>query len=414
MYGRFNQQQQQQQVMADYLCPPRPSLCPPRTLLKNTSTTTFVKNNGHTKKKDVAGRSTIPMGSDPAATPPQPGGAPAQQQQRFSFDPYNPRNVMITQTEVVCLLKTYGFQENFRLQNFNLFKRAFVHRSYVRRPALENLRNGVLLASKPDDCLALFKKSNERLEFIGDGLLELITKFYLYRRFPKENEGFMTEKKIALVKNESIGKIALEMGLHKWFVISKHAEQKHTRTNLRKLGCLFEAFLGALFLECNKIAVRDDDSLFHDVFLSGPGFQMVQIFVESVFEKHVNWMNLIHDDDNYKNILQVIIQKEFKVTPEYADMQLLDGGGGCGGAGAWDEDEFHMGVFLVVGYTTLDLHRTLLSNQQRLRTMEEFASLRDVHGSGNIILLLGKASHKNKKKAEQLACKEALDKLGCN
>jgi len=49
----------------------------------------------------------------------------------------------------------------------------------------------------------------------------------------------MTEKKIELVKNESIGKIAYEMGLHRWYVLSKHAESKQTRTNLKKLGCLF-------------------------------------------------------------------------------------------------------------------------------------------------------------------------------
>ena len=46
-----------------------------------------------------------------------------------------------------------------------------------------------------------------------------------YRRFPKENEGFMTEKKIALVKNESIGRMAYEMGLNKWYIISANAEE---------------------------------------------------------------------------------------------------------------------------------------------------------------------------------------------
>ena len=79
-----------------------------------------------------------------------------------------------------------------------------------------------------------------------------LTKLYLYKRFPKENEGFMTVKKIALIKNETIGKIALEMGLHKWYILSNHAEQKQTRTNLKKLGCLFEAFIGAMFLDLNK------------------------------------------------------------------------------------------------------------------------------------------------------------------
>ena len=109
--------------------------------------------------------------------------------------------------------------------------------------------------------MKLRTKSNERLEFLGDGVLECITKYYLYRRFPKENEGFMTEKKIALVKNESIGKMAYEMGLNKWYVLSSNAEEKKTRTNLKKFGCLFEAFLGALFLDFNKIEVNDEQRL---------------------------------------------------------------------------------------------------------------------------------------------------------
>jgi len=119
----------------------------------------------------------------------------------------------------------------------------------LKRPNLQNIQENITITERPFNCLELSTKSNERLEFLGDGVLECITKYYLYRRFPKENEGFMTEKKIALVKNESIGKLALEMGLHKWYIISKHAEEKKTRTNLKKLGCLFEAFLGALFLD---------------------------------------------------------------------------------------------------------------------------------------------------------------------
>ena len=63
----------------------------------------------------------------------------------------------------------------------------------------------------------------------------------------------MTEKKIALVKNEAIGKLALEMGLHKYYIISKHAEEKKTRTNLKNLGCLFESFLRCIFLDFNKM-----------------------------------------------------------------------------------------------------------------------------------------------------------------
>ena len=157
------------------------------------------------------------------------------------FNPYNSNNVEITLNQVQSILTKYGVPG--KVHNMSLYKRAFVHKSYTKRPQLYNLQEKITITEQPIDCLPLHTKSNERLEFLGDGVLECITKYYLYRRFPKENEGFMTEKKIALVKNEAIGKLALEMGLHKYYIISKHAEEKKTRTNLKKLGCLFESFL---------------------------------------------------------------------------------------------------------------------------------------------------------------------------
>ena len=123
----------------------------------------------------------------------------------YIFDPYNPLNKQIQESDIEQILKNYGIDVS--VANLELYKRAFIHRSYIKRPNLENEINNVVIVPKPEDCLPLYTKSNERLEFVGDGVLECITKYYLYRRFPKENEGFMTEKKIALVKNESIGKI---------------------------------------------------------------------------------------------------------------------------------------------------------------------------------------------------------------
>ena len=160
------------------------------------------------------------------------------------FNPFNNVNREITQNEIVGLLNQYNiFVNPF---NIKIYQRAFVHRSYTKRPTLENNASKIILASQPEDCLPLKTKSNERLEFLGDGILEAITKYYLYKRFPKADEGFMTEKKIALVKNEHIGKLAYDIGLQKWFILSRHAEEKKTRTNLKKLGCLFEAFIGAI------------------------------------------------------------------------------------------------------------------------------------------------------------------------
>ena len=119
-----------------------------------------------------------------------------------------------------------------KVHNLNLYKRAL--RASVpmsKGPHLENMARGITLVKQPDECLSLKTKSNERLEFLGDGVLELITKYYLYRRFPKENEGFMTEKKIALVKNESIGKMAYEMGLNHWYVSLQKMQKKKKNTH---------------------------------------------------------------------------------------------------------------------------------------------------------------------------------------
>jgi dsRNA-specific ribonuclease len=203
------------------------------------------------------------------------------------FNPYNPLNSEIRLSDVQSILTKYGIPA--KVYNMELYRRAFIHRSYTNRPEFENLQQNITIVERPSDCMPLSTKSNERLEFVGDGVTELITKFLLYRRFPKEDEGFMTEKKIALVKNEAIGKIALEMGLHKWLILSRHAEEKKIRTNLKKLGCLFESFLGAVFLDFNKIKVKDDDKWFDNVFITGPGFKMAKKFVENIFEKHVDW-----------------------------------------------------------------------------------------------------------------------------
>jgi len=308
------------------------------------------------------------------------------------FNPYNPLNVEITLSDVQSILTKYGIPPV--VNNLTLYKRAFVHRSYTKRPHFENAIQNITIVEKPEDCLPLKSKSNERLEFLGDGDLELVIKYYLYRRFPKENEGFMTEKKIAIVKNEAIGKIALEMQLQKWLILSKHAEEKKIRTNLKKLGCLFESFVGALFLDYNKISVKDEEKWFQNVFVTGPGFQMCQKFIENVFEKHIDWISLIKNDDNYKNILQVKIQKEFKVTPHYIEIENDA------------ELGYKMGVYLCLGQTIHSVNHTEALSIYELKTFKNVQEYVATHGK--IFLFMGEGQHKIKRKAEQIACNKAL------
>jgi dsRNA-specific ribonuclease len=311
------------------------------------------------------------------------------------FNPYNPLNVEITLNDVQSILTKYGAPGI--VKNIELYKRAFVHRSYTKRPQLENLQQNITIVDRPSDCMPLKTKSNERLEFLGDGILELVTKYYLYRRFPKENEGFMTEKKIAIVKNEAIGKIAMEMHLNKWLILSKHAEEKKIRTNLKKLGCLFESFLGALFLDFNKINIKDEEGWFQNVFVTGPGFQIAQKFVENIFERHINWIALIQNDDNYKNILQVKIQKEFKVTPHYLEIEHdLENG-------------YKMGVFLCIGQAVYNFKPRDAIHIDRLKTFQAINEY--IQKYEKVFIYLGEGQHKIKRKAEQIACYEALQKI---
>jgi|TARA_A100001015_G_scaffold286795_1_gene355885 dsRNA-specific ribonuclease len=311
------------------------------------------------------------------------------------FNPFNELNKEITISEVQTILNNYGVVGT--VNNIELYKRAFAHCSYTKRPALENQAENIIIVDRPSNCMPLKSKSNERLEFLGDGVLECITKYYLYRRFPKEDEGFMTEKKIALVKNEHIGKLAREMGLHKWYIISKHAEEKNIRTNTKKLGCLFEAFLGALFLDFNKIEIHDEDKWFDNIFVTGPGFQMSQIFVEKIFENHVDWTELISNDDNYKNQLQVLLQKEFKKTPDYMIIsQDL-------------EEGYTMGVYLCLGQHIYDQEHTMATPFTNFKTLKNISET--VEQDKKVFIFFGKGTHKIKKKAEQIACEKALNSI---
>ena len=283
------------------------------------------------------------------------------------LNPYNEKNVLIKEEDIESILRTFDIYH--KVVDMNLWNRAFVNSSYIKQPNMNYV-------SCPYNCIELKQSSNERLEFIGDGILEMITKYYLYKRFPDADEGFMTEKKINLVKNDHIGKLAYKLGLHKWLLLSKQSEEKKNRCNYKKLGCLFESFLGALFLDTNE--TKDE------TFLMGNGTHYCQLFIENVYNALVDWNEILENDDNYKNIFQVKIQKEFKCTPEYKIIHQ-------------DEElRYTMGVYLCLGNdncVSFDL----------LKSLDNIKSSNNIH--------FGTGVHKIKKKAEQLACLDALKKI---
>jgi len=276
--------------------------------------------------------------------------------QEYVFSPKNPMNKIISLETVQSILTNHGIPSPLR--HMETYTQAFTHNSYCKRLFDRPVR----IEDVPE--LPIRSVSNERLEFLGDGILECVTKYYLYRRFPREQEGFMTEKKIALVKNEAIGKLAMDIGLHEWYVMSSYSEDKNLRSNLKKIGCLFEAFVGAIFLDYQEL-----------------GFSYATMFIETVFEKYIDWTELLLCDDNYKNILQVKIQKEFKVTPEYIEIS--------------HGHEYHMGVYLCIG------QRIWKANVQQAKPFSEFGSFDKIKEylkqHKHVLVHLGEGKHKIKK-----------------
>lgn len=305
------------------------------------------------------------------------------------YDPYNTSNVVISYRDIRGILNQYGVY--YTVQNIEIYKRAFIHSSYLMPTKLSNK---VSLANPTIGMIELKKESNERDEFLGDGILEAITKHYLYKRFPNENEGFMTEKKIALVKNEHLGMLAMQMGLNKWYIMSKSGESRGIRTNYKQLGCLFEAFLGALYLDANEIQINHP-AISEPIKL---GFHMCQTFMENIYNKLVNWTSILETNDNYKIQFQVRIQKVLKVTPQYYIMNQE----------REQLDAYCMGVYVCSENKILDKESIELSIPYT-----EIMNLSSIDLTDTVIYF-SQASHKIKKKAEQLACKIALKLLENN
>ena len=316
------------------------------------------------------------------------------------YNPFNPLNVEITLSDVQHILVSYGLPPI--VYNLNLYKRAFIHRSYVKRThEVIDGQQPVLPCVCPSNCVPLKSKSNDRLEFIGDGILEQIVKNYIYNRFPDKHEGFMTEKKIEIVKNVTIGRIAYEMGLHKWLILSNHAEDMKTRTNFKKIGCLFEAFLGAMFTDFNKISVTLNVPSPNEFAIElEAGFQMTRRFLINVLEKHINWVDLVKSNNNFKNILQMKIQKEFKTTPHYIELEHTGEG-------------FRMGAFLFIGKNvhTMSPNDAMFISDLPEPTFAAMHAVRNMNKEKGIFILLSEGVHKIKQDAEQIACQIALDVL---
>ena len=225
------------------------------------------------------------------------------------FNPWNPANKVIGTQEVETILRKYGWEGT--ITNIKPFQQACVHKSYVDRSE-EWSQSGEkwTVAERPSNCLPLREADNEELEFIGDGFVGNNIGLYLARRYKGEGEGFFTRIRTRIVNNNMLGRLAKKIGLAPWLIISRHVENVcQGRENLGILGSMFEAWLGALF-------EHDDNGL-------GKGDTSVRKFLIQVVETHIDFVDLITDDTNYKDQLLRLFQSQYHQPPRYKEVEVV-------------------------------------------------------------------------------------------
>lgn len=225
------------------------------------------------------------------------------------FNPWNPQNKIIDDASIIAILKKYGVTQ--APPNPDLFRQACVHKSYVDRTA-EWAEEGEQLAERPPNCLPLQEADNEECEFAGDSLLGCVVALYLYERYAGKGEGFLTRLRTRIVNNKMLGTLAKKMGFEPWIIVSRHVEEVCAggRSNLRLLGSMFEAWVYALYKNYGSLD-------------SGKGFVVVKTFIISIMQKHVNFVELITDDNNFKDQLLRYFQATFHQPPRYKEVEVV-------------------------------------------------------------------------------------------
>jgi ribonuclease-3 len=174
-----------------------------------------------------------------------------------------------------------------RIKNVSYYQRSLVHKSIYK---------AVKRYSGEQPLQEYLHQHNERMEFLGDSVLSLIVANYLYHKYPDQDEGFLTRIKTKLVNGTQLAKLARQINLGKYILLSNHVENINGRNSQKILEDAFEAFLAAIFKDL--------------------GFDAVNSFIINIIETLD--FNEVLLEDNYKDLLLKYTQHIFKKSvPEY-------------------------------------------------------------------------------------------------
>jgi ribonuclease-3 len=176
-------------------------------------------------------------------------------------------------------LEVFQQQVGIAFDDLSLLRRALTHRSYLNE--------------HPDETL----EDNERLEFLGDAVLDFVTAAWLYHHFPEMAEGRLTRLRVALVRTETLARFAQELGVHTVLYLGKGEEESGGRERLGNLCAAFEALVGAIYLD--------------------KGLGAVQGFMHPLFAPMLDVVLTNASDKDAKSLLQEWSQAELGLTPQY-------------------------------------------------------------------------------------------------
>jgi ribonuclease-3 len=188
------------------------------------------------------------------------------------FKSFNEANKCITREDII---KITGFNPI----NLEYYQKAFIHKSVLRFLSSENLNN-----------------SYERFEFLGDSVVNLVIANFIFNKYKDKEEGYLTRIRTKLVNGKTLSYLAKKLKLNDFLIISKNVETIGGRTNDRIIEDIFEAFICAIHLDL--------------------GFKYAEVFIIRIMEEHLD-IDVIEEDNNYKDILLRKCQKDFQTNPEY-------------------------------------------------------------------------------------------------
>jgi ribonuclease-3 len=210
----------------------------------------------------------------------------------------NPNNILISKKEIQDILLKGNI--NIEINDLSIWQHAFVHKSYIyKNDCTEVYSDAIIKKNSAENIIPLQEKSNERLEWLGDAKLQGSVSYYLWERYPEQDEGFLTKLRSKLVKTKNLSFLAQKLGLSTYLLVSYHVEFGcQGRTNPRILENTFEAFIGSMFID------------FSTKVNPAYGYEVVRRFIIHLIEKYVDMVDLVITDENSKDQLMWYFQKK--------------------------------------------------------------------------------------------------------